>query len=496
MSDLLQAIISGNPLELPGLGSNNGGLTILFPLSLGNTVTDLANTLNVPVDSILAVNPGLRGDSPLAISQVIGLPEGHVDHIMRSLDPTLGRTYGTSPSSSPPGAPPTISIPHESHPDSLFYDCMRVVPPLLRSMQTALDMFNTPGQDARFTSQDNEAATSRWLVSVAPPTLPIGISEPHDVPTAITSISVLSLASASTQASSLALPPTSAPAQAASAATPAPELSASSIDPHNVMLIAASSQERRAWEGAVSVASVEKSFMQAAQDRQRNPVLNPPPPTLMEGGRFAGRVTWAVPPSSNVGFVPPIDTQNTMAPSTDSRPVTLQLIALMMAQSAGSAAADARTVVPSQGPSFVDPQAVAALAATMRATKVVDLGAGRSMEFSLVADRMRRIDPIGQEDRPSLRRTGDGLEEVRVRCPDGEDVEQTDEQREQGRRRRAAIAAMRRRRRPRSRRCRYWHGTRHNLRPSGEAHYPKRVDFAEFRSRQPPRYMWNVGSES
>jgi hypothetical protein len=221
----------------------------------------------------------------------------------------------------------------------------------------------------------------------------------------------------------------------------------------------------------------------AAQSRQHNQGSDIPPP--MDPRWFAAQITSPVP--NGVSIAPPaVVTHATNLPNS---PTALQLMAWLVAQSNGSLAAGASSVVPQQGQPFIDPQALAAFAATMRATKVVDLGAGRSMEFSLVRDRLQRIDPIGHEDRAaSGRRTYDGLEEVRVGRPDHEDVEQTDEQREQGRRRRAAIAAMRRRRRARTRRCRYWRGSRSILRASGAERYPKSVDWAEFRSRQPPRY--------
>ena len=491
MSDsLLQAIISGNPLGLPGLGSNENGVTILFPLSMGNTVTDLANTLHVPVDSILAVNPGMQADTPLTASQVIGLPEGHINQIMRSLNPALDRSYGPSPSPPSQGVPPTTDVTHGGYLDHLLRDGMQAAPPLLRSMPAALDMYNMPRQDEPPGFQGNEEATNRWLVSVASPVLSNVISAPHDLLPGITSVSVLSLTSTSTQASTLVLAsapaPTTAPATVlASVPSTAPQMPTSNIDPRSVTLTA-SAQNRSAGESTFHFAPVERALMQTEQSRGRSPASNPPPPPLLiDGGRPAVQVTWVVPPRSTE-FVPTVATQNTMVLPTDNRPITLQLMALLLAQSDGPAA------MSGQPQGFIDPQAIAAMAATMRATKVIDLGAGRSMEFSLIADRMRRIDPIGQEDRVAARRTGDGLEEVRVRSRNADEVEQTDEQREQGRRRRAAIAAMRRRRRLRSRRCRYWRGTRRDLHPSSTVRYPKRVDFAEFQSRQPPRYMWNV----
>jgi hypothetical protein len=147
-------------------------------------------------------------------------------------------------------------------------------------------------------------------------------------------------------------------------------------------------------------------------------------------------------------------------------------------------------------PAFIDPQVVAAQVASMRAGRVVDLGAGRSLEFTLVVDRMRRIDAIGREEQAATRRTGDGLNEKVQDTEAEEETQQSDDRRDDERRRQAAIAAMRRRRRPRSTRCRYRHGSAGRSRGAGTVRYPKGVDLAEFRSRQPPRYLWVARPES
>lgn len=498
----LQAIISGNPLDLPGLGRGDSGLTILFPLSSGNTVNDLANALNVPVDTILAVNPGLQADSPLSVSQVVGLPDDRVDQIMQSVTMSGGRSYvpTPAPSSSAPTSTPTSELPPPSgaSPGGYADDqgvnvSVRVALPSLRSMATALDIFDVPQQTVSVATQIGDDPDG-WIVTVNPAGSLTGASESLEVSTTLAPVSMSQPSpspSSSSPAPATASPSSVQPAEPQTTTTATPP--ASNDNPGNVA-VAASSQPRSESEDAFNVVQAPNAAARAAQnqDRQRNPGSDFPPPMPMDPKWFAGQATVTA-PSSSIGIAAPAVTMNTANLVNSS--TALQWMALLVAQSGGSLAAGASAPAPQQGQPFIDPQALAAFAAAMRTTKVVDLGAGRSMEFSLVNDRLRRIDPIGQDDRAaSRRRTGDGLDEVRVGRPDSEDVEQTDEEREQGRRRRAAIAAMRRRRQPRSRRCRYWRGTRRDLSASATRCYPKRVDWAEFRSRQLPRYLWNVGS--
>lgn len=180
---------------------------------------------------------------------------------------------------------------------------------------------------------------------------------------------------------------------------------------------------------------------------------------------------------------------------TGNNQARLQIMALLAAQIGGAAISNGP--VTGQTPGFIDPQAVAAYANSMRAGRSIDLGAGRSLQFSLAADPMRRVGAIGEEGRAASvgsRRTGDGLDEVQQDERTEADQETRDghEQRQQERRRLAAIAALRRRRRPLSTRCRYWHGERRPLYASGDRRYPKGVDLAEFRSRMPQRYLWTT----
>ena len=469
MSDaLLQAIVSGNPLDLPGLGSNNHGLTILFPLSLGGTVNDLANALNLPVDSILAVNPGLRADSVLNVSQVVGLPDSHVDRIMQNVTFAGHHAYVSALPATPPlHVPPSPHASFEGHAaPPLNTDEHSVVP----ALRAAMDVFNLnrPLQISLLPLSVDENA-DRWIVSIDP----------------------VRNGSETLPAPAVVAPP---PEPRVAEHAPATVLTAPpvNIDPGKIVA-AAASQRADDREGAFSFMQTANVVVPTAQDRQRTRTYDVPPPIPMDDRRFAWPATATVSsPSNNIAAMSLPVAMYATDLHADSRPLTSQLMALLLAQSGGVITSGAAAPVPSQVSPSIDPQALAALAASMRAAKVVDLGAGRSLQFSLVDDRLRRIDAIGQERTPA-RRTGAGLEEVRISRPNGEDVEQTDEQREQGRRRRAAIAAMRRRRRARSRRCRYWRGVRRDLRSSRVGRYPKGVDFAEFRRRLPPRYMWSVG---
>jgi hypothetical protein len=472
-SSLLQAIVSGNPLDLPGLGPKDKGLTILFPLSMGGTVNDLANALNVPVHSILAVNPGLRADSPLGVSQVVDLPEDHLDQIMRNVSVSGDRAYV----SSPPSTPSESATTPERYDVNAPNDGVNAIEPALRSVIATFDTLNRVEQNLLFPVPGEQQA-DRWNISITPVITASNAGQSLDMPMPVVSVSQPSSVSVSNQV----------PAQAAEPQTIASTMPAPNVDPSKVFAVASVPHQGES-EGALSFTRVANVVVPAAQDRQRYPDMPPPPP--MDDSRFAALPIRTAPTNSGISIIPPT-VMNALDLPADRHPMTLQAMALLLAAQAG---AGTSAPIPSQPSPFVDPQALAALVANMRGTKVIDLGAGRSMQFSLVDDRMRRVDPIGQDNRPSVRRTGDGLDEVRISRPSSEDVEQTDEQREQGRRRRAAIAAMRRRRRPRTRRCRYWHGARRDLCATGNARYPKRVDFAEFRGRRPPRYMWNVGGD-
>ncbi|KRE94444.1 hypothetical protein ASG87_17730 [Frateuria sp. Soil773] len=240
---------------------------------------------------------------------------------------------------------------------------------------------------------------------------------------------------------------------------------------------------------ALSYAQAAGLLMQAANSQRTDDRQLPPPPPMPppSGTDRAPPVTqamplqggWSVSPSASWSVVP-------VAAGNDE--AKLQIMALLVAQLGGSMMASSSSMP--QGPGFIDPQALAAQAASLRAGRVIDLGAGRSMQVSLVNDRLGRIDAIGREGQAATRRTGDGLDELRARQaePD-EEAAPTDEQREEGRRRRAAVAALRRRRRMHSVRCRYRRGLRLALCREG-GRYPSGVDLAEFRSRQLPRYLW------
>lgn len=476
MSDaLLQAIVSANPLDLPGLGSSDHGLTILFPLSMGGTVNDLANALNLPVDSILAVNPGLRADSLLNVSQVVGLPDSHLGRIMQNVMFAGQHAYLATPSAAPP---PHEPAPLQASPAAMHeHDGVRPAP------RAVLDVFNTLNhpQQTSLLSLPVDENTDRWMVTIDLASHEKSTGEPLPAPAIVTPSPESEQVPGSSRVTETA---TTVPL-----ATPA-----ANIDPGKVVA-ASSSQRAEDREGAFSFMQTGNVVVPTGQDRQRARSSGVPPPIPMDDRRFAWpAMAMAASSSSNgISVITPPVAMHAADLQADSRPLTSQLMALLLAQTGGSIVAGATAPGASQASPSIDPQALAALAASMRANKAVDLGAGRSLQFSLVDDRLRRVDAIGQERTPA-RRTGDGLDEVRIRRPNGEEVEQTDEQREQGRRRRAAIAAMRRRRRPRTRRCRYWRGVPRDLHAPRTVRYPKSVDLAEFRRRLPPRYMWNVGA--
>ncbi|HEV2680659.1 MAG TPA: hypothetical protein VGV14_09175, partial [Rhodanobacter sp.] len=187
---------------------------------------------------------------------------------------------------------------------------------------------------------------------------------------------------------------------------------------------------------------------------------------------------------------------NTVIEATDGNRAKLQIVALMAAaQMEGAVVASGPAA--GQTPGFIDPQALAAYATNARAGRSIDLGSGRTLEFSLVSDPLRRVGAIGEEQRTAAtgsRRTGDGLDKVPQdgRTEPDEETRDGHQERDRERRRLATIAAMRRRRRPLSTRCRHRDGDRRPLHPLGGGRYPKGVDLAEFRGRLPQRYLWTT----
>jgi hypothetical protein len=229
-------------------------------------------------------------------------------------------------------------------------------------------------------------------------------------------------------------------------------------------------------------------------DQQHGSESIPPPPPMpwLDGTRpnlLSAPMAWtgAVPQGA-----PPAG-WSVAAPLADGNEAKLQIMALLMAQ-LGQAAAGSAGAANVQAPGFIDPQAVAAQVASMRAGRAIDLGAGRTLEFTLVQDRMRRIGAIGDEERVAAgRRAQDAAAKpARDARPENEASQESRDRREQARRRRAAEAAMRRRRRKLSTRCRPRRGPRLPLREPGQGRYPMSVDWAEFRGRLPPRYLWDA----
>lgn len=445
----LRAIV-GNPLELPGLGNplgNDGNaLTFQFPLSFGTTVNDLANALHVPVGDILAVNPGLQPNSPLSLSQVIDLPPAHIDTIAHSLS-NLGQTSSdlTPPRMDltlPPNAPP------QSYTTPLPGGSVNIVPPITATAKAAGDITGSVLRNVL----PGTASPTQWTL------------DPPDV------------------VSQVRAPTANAPIDSVSATASSPRTSTSVGDVSDPSM-------SRNDEGRIGFAHAAATVVRASQTHQHDSDGIPPPPLQPDASRASPLPGVQINPLSS--FTPAYNAWSVVPVAADSNQAKLEIMALLAAQLSGSNVAGSTVAMP-QAPAFIDPQIVAAQVASMRAGRVVDLGAGRSLEFTLVIDRMRRIDAIGREEQAATRRTGDGLNEKVQDMEAEEETQQSDDRRDDERRRQAAIAAMRRRRRPRSKRCRCRGGS---SRKSGKVRYPKGVDLAEFRSRQPPRYLWTVSEE-
>lgn len=448
----LRAIV-GNPLELPGLGNplgNDGNaLTFQFPLSFGTTVNDLANALHVPVSDILAVNPGLQPNSPLSLSQVIDLPPAHIDTIARSLS-NLGQA---SSDLTPPRMDLTLpsNAPPQSYTAPLPGGSVNIVPPMTATAKAAGDITGA----VLGNGLPGTASPAQWTID------------------------------SSDMASQARAPAITSPLDSVSTAISSPRTSTAVGEISNPSL-------SRDDEDRVGFARAATPVVRASQAHQHESDAIPPPPLPLDASRASPLPGVQINPLAS--FAPAYSGWNVVPVVVDSNQAKLEIMALLAAQLSGSNAAGSTVATP-QAPAFIDPQIVAAQAASVRAGRVVDLGAGRSLEFTLVIDRMRRIDAIGREEQAATRRTGDGLNEKIQDTGAEEETQQSDDRRDDERRRQAAIAAMRRRRRPRSKRCRYRGGSSRAAGKSGTVRYPKGVDLAEFRSRQPPRYLWTARNE-
>ncbi|HEX7816405.1 hypothetical protein [Dyella sp.] len=458
---------AGNPLGLPGvndpLAGGQDNLSFQFPLSFGTTVNDLANVLNVPLGDILAINPGLQAGSSLHLSQVIDLPPAHIGSIAQSLSSLGGGSSDLAPArmdlTLPANAPP------QSYATPVSSGSVNVMP---SSAQATQDVINTAS-----------AVLNRVFPSAV--ATPARMSDPI----AASSPSTRLLPQRDDPVAAMARQVASTPAQASTLRTM--PVAGDDVAPAGTATTLADSRD--AATTAFSRDAVVA--VRASQVRLRDSDSIPPPPSMPGAART--EVVLPSVQSNPLASMPAYANWTPVPIPGDANQAKLEILALLAAQM-GSAHATSGPVA-QQVPAFVDPQAVAAQAAAMRGTRVVDLGAGRSLEFTLVSDRMRRIDAIGRDEQAATRRTGDGLDAKVGDAQPQEETQQADDDRRDGeRRKQAAIAAMRRRRRPRSTRCRYRRGARATP-SSTPGRYPARVDLAEFRSRLPPRYLWNWPQE-
>lgn len=425
-------------------GHDGDGLRFGYPMNPGDTLSTIAGKLDIPINELLASNPALRADSPLTPGLDITLPTNHIGHVIDNVAHLVMPNSSTSHEPPPwsDARPPISSAPIDPRP-------LPTLPGDSHNVMVA------PGRG----TSDLGTASGAGLISD-------GSSAPRDV------------------TNSAALTPTQVPSGDRSSYAVVGPTVADESSP------------------ATSPAD-ELNFGQAASttihmvQSQRDGELPPPPiPQSAESrplplfNTSTAQAPWT-PQAVPSGW-------NTVVQTTASDQARLQIMALLAAQIGGAAISNGPAT--GQTPGFIDPQAVAAYANSMRAGRSIDLGAGRSLQFSLVADQLRRVGAIGEEGRAvsvGSRRTGDGLDEVQQDERTEADQETRDghEERQKERRRLAAIAAMRRRRRPLSTRCRYWHGERRPLYASGDRRYPKGVDLAEFRSRMPQRYLWTTSPD-
>lgn len=261
----------------------------------------------------------------------------------------------------------------------------------------------------------------------------------------------------------------------------------------------AAARAGQANEENVTVPNAAQNATRTAQT-QRDPTLPPPPPMPPAGENRFNPFAMAAPLQNAAPQSTILSAWNTVAgAASGGNQAKLEIMALLATQ-AGSSMAGGVTAPAGNGqmPGFIDPTALAAYAAAMRGGRTINLGGGRSLQFNVVADRLSRINAIGDEERRAsagARRTGDGLDGVAQDDELGEideKAQERQEERNRERRRLASVAAMRRRRRPLSTRCRYRQGERRPLREPGCGRYPRGVDLAEFSSRLPPRYLWTA----
>lgn len=527
---ILTMLLGGNQ---PGHGNDDGNLQFGYPMAAGETIDSIAANLRIPVEDLVLSNPGLTPDTPLTTGLVLTLPPRYIGQITSQSNPFVTPVTATvAPMAPEPSALPlfgqnsgmtaniastnglnaaasdnpltaalnlgqSLALP-DGNPDllDLITDVTtQVVPPSFAAVAAApTDFLDAANLLTSYTpllaSPQNLSADRSYLV----PPAPAEISEPP--------ISVATPAMGITASTGQTQPPPSVASgsnESALAASLAQVTNPTTrMQPVTVGANILPTVEEASTPNAVNaIGSTWRATQAQVQTQaQRGPGMPPPPPIPGSDSRvspFANQTSlqssWIQQPS--------VSSWNAVvgvAGATGGTQAKLEIMALLTAQLGQAATAGGQPGAShAPAPGFVDPQA-AAYAASVRTGRAVDLGMGRTMQFSLVDDRLSRVSAIGEEASANgLRRTGDGLDQAPV-TPAEPDEETQDGHESDGkeRRRLAAIAAMRRRRRPLSSRCRYRRGIRRPLREAGRGRYPQGVDLAEFSQRLPPRYLWTV----
>ena len=426
-------------------GNGNGHVQLSFPMSPGDTVNTIAEKLGLPIDSLLQANPGMSANTPLTAGLTVQLPVSNPGGLHGGWNEGNGRVDdGVPPGQRELPLPPDLPNPMRARIDGIQLGVTLSAGPNAPQTLPLVAAATLNAGDAAFQAARGQPLAG-WPGGTAPGSAPASF-----VPAADRGGTVAT-------------------------ALPASSLGAARAD--GVVL---------------SFAQAAGALAQAMNAQRGNESVPPPPPMpWLDGTRpnlVATPLFWpgGAPAGTPAGWA-------VAAPAVDGNEAKLQIMALLMAQ-LGQAAAGSAGAANVQAPGFIDPQAVAAHAASMRAGRTIDLGAGRSLQFTLVQDRMRRIGAIGDEERAMAgRRARDAATKAaRERRAENDETEEGRDRREQARRRRAAEAAMRRRRRKLSARCRPRRGPRLPLRAPGQGRYPASIDWAEFRGRLPPRYLWGT----
>ncbi|MFC4763270.1 LysM peptidoglycan-binding domain-containing protein [Dyella koreensis] len=463
----IESILKNDPvIQLLGGGGShgvqgNGHVLLNFAMSPGDTINTIAEKLGLPIDGLLQSNPGLRADTPLTAGLTVQLPMSNLGDIRSALGGDNGHAYGRDNNNGANGTssqrelplPPDLAdaIRGNDRVDGLRLGLSLSLGANAQSVPLmAAGLLNTT-DTALMAGREQPLAGSVWPGATAGP----GTAPVSYVPSADRGSVV---------------------------ATGLPSSSLATARADGVML---------------SFAQVAGAMAQAAMDRQHNSQSVPPPPPMpwLDGTRPNLLATPMASPVAFAQVAPSVNWSVAAAPVVDGNEAKLQIMAFLAAQ-LGQASSGTATAANVQAPGFIDPQAVAAHAASMRAGRSINLGAGRSLEFTLVNDRMRRVGAIGDEERTlGGRRAGKSeVNSARGKRAEAEEEAQRGQDSDEGRRRRAAVAAMRRRRRKLSVRCRPRKGARRPLREPGNGRYPGAVDWAEFRGRLPPRYLWGDSS--